>query len=224
MTSGGFAMATKAELQQAYETFERIRRGWTSAEATRDFPEVVRQTESALTYQHAAVTFQRRFQKLSTLTTPAVDVILRYAPPFFLGRSLDAVEAWYTGGTPTERKALPDIPARIATARKVLDHAVELWGVFAESPSAVLRPPANSLTAAVIPFWVAATVVAARPEDPATYVRVSDPRREAMAKCAGCGRERRAPLADLLEPSRCPACERRCEFVLVRRVLGGKGS
>lgn len=224
MTGGGFVVATKAELQQAYETCERIRRGWTAAEAARDFPEVVRQAESALPQQHASFTFQRRFQKLTAPAAPAVDAILQYAPPFFLGRSLDTVEAWYTGGTPTERKALPDIPVRIATARKVLTHAVELWGVFAESPAAVLRPPANPLSAAVIPFWVAATVAAPRPEDPATYVRVSDPRREAMAKCSGCGRERRAPLADLLEPSRCPACERRCEFVFVRRVLGGKGS
>lgn len=214
-------MATKAELQQAYEACERLRRGWTSAEAARDFPGVVRQAESALAHQHAAITFQRRFQKLTTLTTPAVDVILRYAPPFFLGRSLDTVEAWYTGGTPTERKALPDIPARIAAARKVLAHAVELWRVFAESPTAVLSPPANPLSAAVIPFWVAAGAVAARPEAPSTYVRVSDPRREAIAKCCGCGRERRAPLVDLLEPVRCPACERRCEVVLVRRTLGG---
>lgn len=217
-------MATKAELQQGYERCEQIRRGLAAAEAARDFLLAVRQAESALPHQHAAVSFQRRFQKLTFLTTPAVDVILRYAPPFFLGRSLDAVEAWYSGGTPTERKALPDIPARIATARKALAHAVELWGVFAESPSAVLRPPATPLTDAVVPFWVAATVAVPRPEDPASYVRVSDPRREAMAKCSCCGRERRAPLADLLEPSRCPACERRCEFVLTRRVLGGKGS
>lgn len=217
-------MPTKAELQQQYERCEQIRRGLAAAEAARDFPVAVRQAETGLPHQHDAVTFQRRFLKTAATTTPLVDVILRCAPPFFLGRSLDAVEQWYAGGTPTERKALPDIPARVANARKVLAHAVELWGVFTESPVALLRPPAHPLTAEVVPFWVSAGLVAPRSDGSAAFVRVSDPRREAVAKCAGCGRERNAPLAELLEPTRCPACERRCEFVLVRRVLGGNKS
>lgn len=217
-------MATKTELQRDYDRYEQIRRGVAAAEAAKDYPAVVRQAESALPLLHAAVTFQRRFLKLPMPVAYAADAVLRFAPAFFLGKAIDAVEAWYTGGTPTERKALPDIPLRIATARKVLAHAVELWGVLAESPMAVLRPPASPLSAAVVPLWVSVGAVAQHATDRAAYFRVSDLRREAVAKCAGCGRDRRAPLADLLEPPRCPTCQQRCQFVLTHRQMPGVSS
>lgn len=212
-------MATKAELQAAYERCEQIRRGASAAETAREFMQAVKQAETALPYQHPSVSFQRRFLKTPTPTTPAVDVVLRYAPAFFLGGSLDAVQAWYDGGTKTERTALPDMPKRIDAARKTLTHSVELWGVLAEHPSAVLRPPVTPLTKAVVPIWVSAGVIAIRPQEPSAYIRVSDPRRQAVAKCSGCGRERTAPLAELLEPATCPGCQKRCAFVLTRRVV-----
>lgn len=212
-------MATKAELQADHERCEQIRRGVFALETAREFPRAVAQAETVLPHQHASVSFQRRFLKTSQPTTPAVDVILRYAPAFFLSKALDAVQQWYDGGTKAERTALPDMPQQIETARKVLAHAVELWGVLAEHPSAVLRPPATPLTVAVIPLWLSATVIALRPQEPSTYIRVSDARRNAVAKCSGCGNERAAPLAELLEPTTCHRCKKRCAFVLTRRVL-----
>ncbi len=211
---------TKADLQAAHERSEQIRRGVFALETTRDYLAAVKQAEKTLPDQHPSVTFQRRFLKIDQPTTPAIDVILRYAPAFFLGRSLDAVQGWYDGGTRTERNALPAIPERIASARRVLAHAVELWGVLARSPTATLRPSAIVLTNAVIPLWESAGVIAPRPDDPRRYARVSDTRRDAVAKCSGCGRERTAPLVELLEPAVCPACRKRCHFALTRRVFG----
>jgi hypothetical protein len=211
---------TKAELQTTHERCEQIRRGVSALETARDYLAAVKQAEKALSDQHASVTFQRRFLKMDQPVAPLVDVILRYAPAFFLGRSLDAVERWYDGGTKTERNALPAIPERLATARRVLAHAVELWGVLTRSPAATLRPSAIVLTNAVVPLWVAAGVIAPRPDDPRSFARVSDTRRNAVAKCSGCGRERTAPLVELLEPAVCPACRKRCHFVLTRRVFG----
>lgn len=211
---------TKADLQAAHEKCEQVRRGVFALESARDYLAAVRQAEKLLPDVHASVTFQRRFLKVDQPTTPAVDVILRCAPAFFLGRSLDAVQGWYDGGTKSERNALPAIPDRIAAARRVLAHAVELWGVLARSPTATLRPSAIVLINAVVPLWEAAGLIAPRPDDPRTYARVSDTRRNAVAKCSGCGGERTAPLVELLESAVCPACRKRCHFVLTRRVFG----
>ena len=117
------------------------------------------------------------------------------------------------------RTALPDIPQQIADARNLLAYAVELWEVMAEAPSAVLRPKPNARNNTLFSIWLSAAVVAIRPNEPTAYFRVTDPRRDALAKCASCGRERRAPIADFLEPSRCPTCGRRSDFVLIRRGL-----
>lgn len=212
-------MATKADLQAAHEQCERIRRGAFAAEHAREYLTAIKQSQTALQYLHPSVSFQRRYLKVDTPTAPAADTILRLAPAFFQGQAVDAVLAWYEGGTKTERASLPDMPRRVDAARQVLAHAVELWGVLAEHPSAVLRPPTSPLTTSVVPIWVAAGAIALRLKESSTYIRASDPRREAVAKCAGCGRESRAPLAELLEPTRCPACERRCAFVIIRRLV-----
>lgn len=211
-------MATKAELQTAFERCEQRRRDVSPLEAARSYAQVVQALLAVLPDQHAAVSYQRRYLKSPAPVTPALDLILRYAPPMFQGGALTAVQQWYDSGTKTERAALPDFPAKIETARAVLAHAVQLWGVLAEHPTAILRPTATAHDAAVLPIWISAGVIAQRPEDPATCSRVSDTRRPAVAKCAGCGRERTALLAELLEPATCPACLHRCVFVLTRRV------
>jgi hypothetical protein len=212
-------MATKAELEAAYERCEQIRRGVAAELHKLDFPAAVKLAETALAHQHAAVTFQRRFQNTIAPTTLIIDLILRYAPPCFLSQSLDTLEAWYLGGTKTERSALPDIPEQIAVARTVLARAVELWEVLAESPTAVLRPAPDSRNKALLSVWLSGAVVAVHPHDATAYFRVTDSRRDAVAKCSACGRERRAPMADFHEPSRCPSCGRRSDCVLIRRGL-----
>ncbi len=212
-------MATKAELQEAYERCEQIRHGVAPLLHNRDFSMAVNLAETALPQQHAAVTFQRRFQHVAAPVAPIIDTILRLAPACFLSRSVDTVETWFLGGTKTERSALPGIPAQIAVARNLLTYAVELWGVLSESPTAVLQPAPDQRNKALLPVWLAAAVVAVHPQGPTSYFRITDPRRHAVAKCSACGRERRAPIADLLEPSRCPSCQRRSDFVLIRRDL-----
>ena len=212
-------MATKAELQAAYERTEQIRHRVTAELHKLDFAAAVKHAETALPHQHAAVTFQRRFQNAIAPAAPVIDSILRYAPACFLSRSLDTVETWYLGGTKGERSALPDILRQVADARDVLAYAVELWSVVAASPTALLRPTPDRRNHALLSVWLPAAVVAVHPHEPSTYFRVTDPRRDAIAKCSSCGRERRAPIAELLEPSRCPSCGRRSDFVLIRRVI-----
>lgn len=136
-------MATKAELQTAFERCEQRRRDVSPLEAARSYAQVVQALLAVLPDQHAAVSYQRRYLKSPAPVTPALDLILRYAPPIFQGGALTAVQQWYDSGTKTERAALPDFPAKIETARAVLAHAVQLWGVLAEHPTAV-RPATDS--------------------------------------------------------------------------------
>ena len=212
-------MATKRELETDYERCEQIRRGAASAVAAHDYPQAVRQAESALPHLHAAVRFQRLHLKAAPIV-PVLEVIFRYAPPLFLARSLDAVEAWYAGGTRGEKAALSDLPERLATARSRLARAVELWSAFAGADG-TLSAPVDKVGADLLRVWTSAGLVAPHPTIPKRFTRITDVRRPAAGKCAGCGKERVAPLADLLDPSTCPACGRRCVFVLTRRVFGG---
>lgn len=213
-------MATKAELQTGYERCELIRLAAGEAEADRDYPTAVQRAESALPHLHAAVTYQRRFLKLVSPTIPPVDCILRYAPPLFLSRALDAVEAWYVGGTKTERTALPDVPERLATARRVMTHAAELWAGFSADPPAPLRPPVSHWTDKVVPIWSAAGLIAqVSVSGSPGYVRVTDVRRHAAGKCSGCGHIREATLSSFLEARSCPKCGRRRQFVIIRRIV-----
>lgn len=80
-------MATKAELQAAYDCCAQIRHGVATKLHERDFAEAVKHAETAFPHQHAAATFQRRFQNDSAPATPIIELILRYAPACFLRQS-----------------------------------------------------------------------------------------------------------------------------------------
>jgi hypothetical protein len=209
-------MATKSELQAAYQRCEEIRARATAELQDLNFAAALSLAEAALPIQHPAVTYQRRFLDTETPATPLVDLILRYAPAFFRESSLAAVESWYLGGTKTERAALPKLPDQIGFARNLLGQAVALWRILAASPTAVLRPTQEAGCKALLQVWTLAAIVAVHPNDPMAYYRVTDPRREAAAKCSSCGRVARGPQTSFLEPTRCPACRRRSDFVLIR--------
>lgn len=212
-------MAKKAELEQKHETYELIFKEISNALQLREYFIAVKKAELALQFQHASINFQRRFQKNFSVSATAVDIILRYAPVFFLSDSIDAVEKWYRSGNKFERDAFPDFLETLLSARKLLSHAVMLWEILSESPVAVLQPPNDAQNKFIIPIWISASVVAINPKEPTSYIRVTDLRRDAVAKCYSCGRERRAPIADLLETTRCPACERRSTFAILRRII-----
>ena len=210
-------MATKSELHAAYENCEIVYRDAIAKADKLDFSAAVRCAEAAFPHQHAAVTYQRRFRSDTPLTTPALDLIFHYAPACFLVNSLDGVEKWYLGGTRAERSALPDFPAQLASARDVLTHALDIWGALAESPTAVIQPRYDPRTKALLQIWQLAGAVTAQIAENTAYLRVSDPRREVVGKCSTCGVELRARIAELLETTKCAACEKSHGFAIIRR-------
>jgi hypothetical protein len=137
----------------------------------------------------------------------------------FLRKHLDAVGAWYAGGTRTEQKALPDLPARLEDARRALERALELWSALAAGPAArLVVDNRDSAACAVTATWVAAgAVTEARLPGRREHARAGDPRRPATGKCSGCGHLLAVPLARLLEPFPCPTCRRPSQFVAVGR-------
>jgi hypothetical protein len=210
-------MATKAEMQAAYERCEQIRHEVAAAMHRLDYFGALKLAESALVHQHAAVSFQRRFQNSEAPATPNVDLLLRFAPACFLSRSLDVVGAWYEGGTKTERSSLPAVPDRIAAARDALAYAVEIWTSLSSTPTSVLRLVPDQRSKALLHVWLQTAALVAHPTEPNSYMRVSDPRRVATAKCFSCGAKRNGPMLEFLEPSACDSCGRRSDFVLLRR-------
>ena len=213
-------MAKKAELEETYERYRRACLGVARAEADRALSDAVLEAAAALHLVHPAVTYQRRFLKADFPVTPTLDCLLRYAPPLFMYRALDVADAWYAGGTRTERGALPELPAKLAAARARLAEATELWSALAARPGVTLsldgRGPAAAETVAV---WLAVgAVVERRHPDRTEYARTSDPRRPARGKCGACGHVLAVPLLRLLDSFPCPTCRRLTHFVVVGRL------
>lgn len=211
-------MATKAELETLYNRYRQACVTVVQAETDRDYHAVVREAEASLPLVHPAVTFRRRFLKADP-GAPTIERLLRYAPPLFLNRSLDAVKQWYSGGTKTERNALPDILDQLEEARRTLTLATELWSVLAADPSARLRVDGRGPAAGEIVsiWWNLGLVVAKDRAGHREYMRVSDPRRPMEGKCFECGKMLLIPLTRLLDPYPCPGCRKQCHFVIIRR-------
>lgn len=208
-------MATKAELEAAHARYRDTCAAAARAEADRDFHAAVRAAADGLPLVHSAVAFQRRFLKVEP-DAPTLDVLFRYAPPLFLGAALSAAEHWYAGGTRTERGALPDVPERLAAARRRLTRAAELWAPLAASSGARLTLDGRDTDAdEVVAVWLSVGAVRAAGGG---YARTSDPRRPARGKCSACGGVLAAPLAKLLDPFPCPACRQPRPFVIVGRL------
>jgi hypothetical protein len=212
-------MAKKVELEGLYNCYCQWCESVARAEAARDFRAAVQQAEASLPLVHSAVTFQRRFLKLDNLITPIIDCVLRYAPPLFLRKALDAVEKWYADGTRTERNALPDMPDRFAAARQTLAVAADLWSSLSARPGAGVHID-NRLPAVtrIIPVWLSAgLIVETNQAGRREYARAGDSRRPVRGKCSECGGIRAAPLAQLLDPARCPTCGQMRQYVIISR-------
>ena len=210
-------MAKKAELEYEYNRYHHSCAVVAGAVSRGDFQTAVREAEVSLPLVYPALAYQKRFLKTEP-DAPTLDVLLRYAPPLFWGRAIDAVERWYLSGTRTERGNLPDVSERIASARSRVALARELWSVLDAAPDAHLavsdRNPAELET---VRAWLRLGAVAPSTRfGPQQYERVSDPRRSVCGRCPGCGHTITATLSRLLDPFPCPGCRREHLFVLLR--------
>lgn len=210
-------MAKKADLETSFRAAQAQCAEAAHAEAAGDYPRALERAESALPRLREYIAFLRRYQKVEAPHLPAVDLLLRYAPPLFARRALDAVGDWLVQGTRTERAAYPDLPDRLEVARHRLRLAVRLWPGW---PASAPGPAADTAEARqLLEFWTRLGAIARRPgTSPPGYEPVTHPERPARGKCPRCGRADEAAWADLLFPRTCPHCRARSEFVLVARI------
>jgi hypothetical protein len=210
-------VAKKADLEASFRACSARCAEAARAEADGDYPRALDRAEAALPLLREYVAFLRRYQKVEAPGLSPVDLIVRYAPPMFAGRSLDAVDAWVAEANRAERAAYPDLPDRLAEARRRLALAVLVWPVW---PAAARNRHVDAAGAAdLLDFWTRYGAVAHRPGTaPPVYEPVTHPRRRARGKCPTCGRADEAEWAALLGPRACPHCRATGEFAIVART------
>jgi hypothetical protein len=210
-------VARKADLEASFRACSARCAEAARAEADGDYPRVLEAVAVALSVLHDYVAFLRRYQKVEAPGLPPIDLIVRYAPPMFAGRSLDAVDAWLAGANRAERAAYPDLSDRLAAARRRLALAVVVWPAW---PAAAPNRHADAAGAAdLLEFWTRYGAVARRPgAAPPVYEPVTHPHRRARGKCPTCGRAGEAEWAALVGPRTCPHCRATGEFVIVART------
>jgi hypothetical protein len=217
----GSIVARKAELEAVYTVHKEYCEQADLYEAKQDYQAALQHAEYSLPTLPHAITFQRRFLKTTQPALPAVDRIIRLAPPLFARRSLDALAAYIDGRSKAERAALPGLPNQLAAGRRSLAFAVRLWSQFNDASAIPSHTPdADPAASEIIRVWFAMGLIfRTRSEKSSVYRVVTNPRRDALGKCPGCGASKQAPLLQLLGPLRCPSCNQSNSFVVLRRVL-----
>jgi hypothetical protein len=210
-------VAKKADLEASFRACQTRCAEATRAEGQGDYARVLERAESTLPLLRESIAYLRRYQKVKAPYLPSVDLILRYAPPLFARRSLDAVDGWFAGASRPERAAYPDLPDRLDAARRRLALAVRVWPAW---PAAAVRQATDAAeVSGLLDLWMRYGTVARKPGTaPPVYAPVTHPRRRARGKCARCGRSDEAAWADLLVPRICPHCRTEAVFVIVART------
>lgn len=212
-------MAKKAELEASFRATQARCAEAARAEADGDFSRVLERAEAAIPLLRESIAFLRRYHKVRFPNLPAVDLILRYAPPLFARRSLDAIDRWFAGASRAERAAYPDLADRLAAARRLLDLAVRVWPCVSAAARQPTSAPNTAEATRFLDLWVRMGAVARRHgSQPPAYEPVTHQRRQARGKCPRCARSTEAAWAELLFPFACPHCRATGQFVLVARI------
>lgn len=212
-------MAKKVDLEASFRACQARTAEAVRAEADGDFPRALDRAEGTLPVLREYVAFLRRYQKVEAPQLPAIEVILRCAPPLFARRALDAVDAWLAELNRTERVAYAHLPDELASARRRLALAVRVWPRWPATGPAPTPPADAEDVARLFDVWTRCGAIARRPGTaPATYEPITHPRRRARGKCPACGRTDEAEWAGLLGPRTCPHCRVTGSFVILART------
>jgi hypothetical protein len=214
-------VAKKADLEAAYNRYGVICAEVGRAEQQRDYFAVLQQAETSLSHLRAAIAYQRRYLAVDRPSLPTVDRLLRYAPPLFARRSLDALEAWLGEGKRAERAAYPHLPEQLSAARRAMSLAARLWSEWhVQGPTSLqLSGPDVKAAEAIARVWVTVGAFTRGLSGAVPYTPVTNLRRDAWGKCHGCGHMYRAKIVALLKPLSCPQCKQVCHFVIAKRAV-----
>lgn len=176
-------VAKKVDLEASFRACQAHCAEAMRSEADGDYPRALARAETALPLVRESVAFLRRYQKVEAPQLPAVDLILRCAPPLFARRALDAVAAWLAELNRAERAAYADLPDRVAAARRRLALAVRVWPTWPATATPAVAPADAADVARLFDVWTRSGAIARRPgTSPAVYEPVTHPRRPVRGK------------------------------------------
>ena len=199
-------MAKKVDLEATYRDYAARCAEAAQAETDRDYQKMLARAETTVPL----------FGEAPRL--PSVELILRYAPPLFAWRALDAVDEWYAQASRTDRKAYSDLPDRMQATRGLLALATRLWPSWRPGPVAAAGSDLAKV-AQLLDFWTTYGAVVRRGSTTApVYALVTHPQRPARGKCARCGHEKEAKWAEFLDATACPHCRATSSFAIVARI------
>jgi hypothetical protein len=211
-------VAKKVDLEATYRDYAARCAEAAQAEGDRDYQKMLGRAESTVPLLSEAITYLRRYQKVEAPRLPSVELILRYAPPLFAWRALDAVDEWYAQASRTDRKAYSGLPDRVQATRRLLALATRLWPSWRAGPIAAAGGDLAQV-AQLLDFWTTYGAVVRRGSTTApTYELVTHPQRRAQGKCAHCGQQKDAKWSELLDATDCPHCRTKSPFVIVARI------
>lgn len=212
-------MAKKADLEASFRACQARTAEAARAEVDGDYPRALDRAKGTLPLLREYVAFLRRFQKVEAPQLPAVEVILRCAPPLFARRALDAVDAWLAELNRAERAACRDLPDQTVAARRRLALAVRVWPRWPATGPAPVPPADAEDVARLFDVWTRCGAITRRPGTaPPVYEPVTHPRRRARGKCPACGRTDEVEWMALLGSRACPHCRTVGTFVIVART------
>lgn len=211
-------MAKKVDLEATYRDYAARCAEASRAETDRNYTRMLARAESTVPLLGEAIAYLRRYQKVEAPRLPSVELILRYAPPLFARRALDAVDEWYAQASRPDRKAYSDLPDRVQATRGLLALATRLWPSWRAGPVTAGGGDLAKI-AQLLDFWTTSGAVVRRGSMTAPeYQLVTHPRRQARGKCARCGHQKEAVWAELLDATACPHCGATSPFVIVARI------
>ncbi|HKB02729.1 MAG TPA: hypothetical protein VKD90_10945, partial [Gemmataceae bacterium] len=191
-------MAKKVDLEATYRDYAARCAEAAQAETDHNYTRMLARAEPTVPLLGEAITYLRRYQKVEAPRLLSVELILRYAPPLFARRALDAVDEWYAQASRTDRKAYSDLPEKVLTTRRLLALAARLWPSWRAGPVAAAGADLAKV-AQLLDFWTTYGAVVRRGSTTApAYELVTHPKRQARGKCARCGHQKEAKWAELL--------------------------
>jgi hypothetical protein len=166
--------------------------------------------------------YDRKYEKASFNTIPAVDLVLRYAPLLLDFRQLDRLEALLKEYRRIERDTTADVGDQLAQARARMRNAHRLWDYIEHHPDvrqAELRAVLGGEQqgwADIVTAWEKMRLLR-RISDGNTYRLEFRTRMGQLvpAKCPECGNLTEGPKAMFLDKMPCPHCKKQASFVML---------
>lgn len=207
---------TKAELAEGRDAYYNLLFQSKTALEKRHYYDALGFASAAMTYVDGMMQFERRFENRTISTIECFDIIVRFAPPLFRLRDLDALAALLASQKRIERNSSTSYLAQVPHARSRLFKAYRLWEGFERQGSVPVNDPQLIQHDLTLQDWLQMGLVhQVTDSNEVRWALVTSLSRTVRAKCASCGKIAGAAKRRFLEPCKCPQCANSVWFTIV---------